>query len=468
MAEYYLDVDYTDLTLTGTLTFTKDSTTVTGSGTAFTTELQNGDYIRSTDSTYGGTWYKVTGITDDTTLTINSKFLQETHSASVERNRGDGSQSNPFCHLAQYTTDTVRSPGDILYCQLGQVLKWSWQINFDEDGNAVNPIYIIGEDWENTGDSNRFVIDFQNTSVTTAPLYLSYDNFWVFKNLEFYNRHLSTYAAIYPDKSIVKFINCKWNDIGSFCIGGQFGFYYLIDCEFEGVSSIIRSGNAILINPNIISAQKIIDSGRVLLINPSITISNSGYDSGRMCLVVKGSDYSETNFNVNSTYQLPSSYMCKPFLLNGLYVNKTNKTPFFVMEEDNTLFSTGNNSIKIIPNNNKYTGKEFPVAICEWELESVTTDNHTVEVKVMSKNLTTFPTADELYIEVDYLDESSPSYHLGIVKSSEVITANDTETTLSVNFTPAQDGKIRIRVMYGFNSSDTGAAIYVENGFTIN
>ena len=51
--------------LTGTVTFTADSTAVTGSGTAFTTELEEGWYIKG-----GSTWYRISTITDDTNLVL--------------------------------------------------------------------------------------------------------------------------------------------------------------------------------------------------------------------------------------------------------------------------------------------------------------------------------------------------------------------------------------------------------------
>jgi|GEM_PF-3962791 hypothetical protein len=55
-----------NITLTGTLSFTYNSTTVTGNGTLFTTELSLGDYIVGPD----GYLYEVISITNDTNLTL--------------------------------------------------------------------------------------------------------------------------------------------------------------------------------------------------------------------------------------------------------------------------------------------------------------------------------------------------------------------------------------------------------------
>lgn len=54
-------------TVTGTVAFINTSSTVVGTGTAFTTELEVGDMI----ITSGGVKYKVTGITNATHLTIS-------------------------------------------------------------------------------------------------------------------------------------------------------------------------------------------------------------------------------------------------------------------------------------------------------------------------------------------------------------------------------------------------------------
>lgn len=53
--------------LTGTVTFSDGSTAITGSGTAFTTELEEGWYIKKSSSS---TWHRISTITDDTNLVL--------------------------------------------------------------------------------------------------------------------------------------------------------------------------------------------------------------------------------------------------------------------------------------------------------------------------------------------------------------------------------------------------------------
>jgi hypothetical protein len=68
-----------DTALTGTLTFTEDSTAVTGSGTAFDTELIAGDRIQLDAD---GTWYTVSSVTDATNLVLGSAYDDTTASGA--------------------------------------------------------------------------------------------------------------------------------------------------------------------------------------------------------------------------------------------------------------------------------------------------------------------------------------------------------------------------------------------------
>jgi hypothetical protein len=62
--------------LTGTLGFTAGSTAVTGSGTAFTTELAIGDFVQGADSQ----WYEIITITNDTAAVLYKKYPSSTTS----------------------------------------------------------------------------------------------------------------------------------------------------------------------------------------------------------------------------------------------------------------------------------------------------------------------------------------------------------------------------------------------------
>lgn len=66
--------------LTGNLTFDQDSSLVTGVGTAFTTELVVGSFIRRTENE---NWYEVASIIDDNNLTLLTLFLEASGSGGV-------------------------------------------------------------------------------------------------------------------------------------------------------------------------------------------------------------------------------------------------------------------------------------------------------------------------------------------------------------------------------------------------
>lgn len=67
------DMPQSDFSLTGTVTMTNASTAVTGSGTAFDTELKVGDYIKlDTDSSVF--WAKISAITSAVALTIDANY----------------------------------------------------------------------------------------------------------------------------------------------------------------------------------------------------------------------------------------------------------------------------------------------------------------------------------------------------------------------------------------------------------
>lgn len=74
---------------TGTVTFTKDSATLTGSGTLFTTQLSAGDILKSA----GGQFGRVSSITNNTSLTLTMPWGYTTETAvtykTIEPNSGN-------------------------------------------------------------------------------------------------------------------------------------------------------------------------------------------------------------------------------------------------------------------------------------------------------------------------------------------------------------------------------------------
>ena len=70
--------------LTGTTAWTLNSTTVTGTGTLFKTELAIGDFISAPD----GNWYEVITLTSDTSATLYKKYPSASASGHASQKLG--------------------------------------------------------------------------------------------------------------------------------------------------------------------------------------------------------------------------------------------------------------------------------------------------------------------------------------------------------------------------------------------
>ena len=465
MADFYLDVNAATGTLTGTLNFTNGDTRVTGTGTLFTTELQVGDYIRSTDTTNGGTWYKVISIIDDVTLTINTAFKEATHSAAAEYNRGDGSQTNPFCSINQFVSVAVG--GDTLYCQLGQTQKL---VNYDSypyvllpGGDAINPIKIIGSDWKNIGVTGYFELDLQYN----ITLYADYDTgYRIFDAIKFSNRPQESYAynavLVSWNRTFTKFTNCYFYNC-DICIKGS---SIVENCTFDTCNILFQTCNVYARNITTINCTTLSDSSSGVIINTDLTSAQANDDTYSSTIIFLGSPQA-TITNEYSDYIL--NHIPHPFRISGVYgdIYYISNLICDISKDTATTFSSGNTAIKIVPKNTSFVSKDFPVCIASWYVDNVPAGSHTITVNVKTSGVTVFPTADELFVEVLYPD-STTSPSLGIIKSTETVTADNTETQLTVNFTSAVDGRIEIRVWYGYsNGTDTAPIIYIEDGFTI-
>ena len=94
-----------DDTLTGTITFTISSRSVTGSGTAFSTELAEGDLIGVSS---GYKYYRVANIASDTALTLSEPFEETTVTDTVNTTKcRDYRSCARIYYSADYTVSTT-------------------------------------------------------------------------------------------------------------------------------------------------------------------------------------------------------------------------------------------------------------------------------------------------------------------------------------------------------------------------
>jgi hypothetical protein len=196
---YYLDFTAHSGHLTGQVTFTNGSATVTGDAhTVFTTELANGDYVRAVSN--GTQWYKVTARGANNSMTITPVYQQATVTdtddqtlASVSATQDGTTTTKAFCHLNRYTTDTARTAGDILKVRANQTnVIAGINITFDEAGTVIAYNEIRGcsvaDDPFSDASNVQPIFDFGNTAFQVQ----CYQSYWKFYNLDITNNNLTS------------------------------------------------------------------------------------------------------------------------------------------------------------------------------------------------------------------------------------------------------------------------------------
>jgi len=480
MADYYLDYDaYNDET-TETCTFTNGSTTVTCDTPLPTGKVQVGDYVRPKDETTAPEWYKVTAVTDDgtqiTDFTIDHKYYQDTISSAIYINRGDGTQSSPFCCLRQYI-ETSRSAGDILHVQKGQVHYCSKQYKKSSYvGLNDDYIWIEGDDWKSEGSTENPTVDFQNADVSDLNQGLYLDKGWCIKGIKFRNYASSYYAraVVYDAQGIFEdlvFENCRRP------------FY---NCGGEAI-------NLQQVNPP--SSDRVFDGGKVWKITGgSFEFYDAGSELG-LCSFswVENLDVSRQIGNL-APYVFRNS--AEPYVFWYIYPGNINPFAYAYYEDINGAVAHkikchagvlarntdvkrengASDSIEATPSNLCSAARRLfnfnHLSLLNppwgWVFYLNDTSQHTVTFYLALTGWTTLPTVDELWLEVEYYDQSTGT-HKAVAKSTSV--DDDTSTwngltdytakKLSVTFTPAQTGLVRVRAYLA--KYESGAKVYVDN-----
>lgn len=469
-------------TLTGTVTFTNASATVTGSGTAFTTELSVGDYIKPSTSGYNE-WYRVNSIESDTSLTLSWNFAQATvtdPANSTPYNSEDGSAAaNAFCHLRQATTDEVRAAGDVIYCRRGQTHLYAGvDIAFDEDGTANNYITLMGDDgtgWVGETGLDKPIIGFGDAEF---QMYLHGDDYWKIKDMEIIEsddskgglqcenidgleledldihdndpgkdglwlssvvRGLIKNCTFYNNldhntlvaRTRAKFVGCKWNggvvttDIGLYI--RLISFIELENCEF-GVTTAHDNFD--------VSFHSDAKGSRIIGRNVKLGSPNE-VATPKQDISIKIEDYDQTKL------------ANKAWFWNG-NINRVT---------DPVRVGGASSSAEMVPNSN--CGSEQPLELCQFTEELsrwLSAGSRKCEIYLRGNGWTTFPTASELYIEVLYFDGATSKR--ASIKSTEVLTANDTWTKFDVEFTLNSNSPCYANVV--LKKYESGAKIFVD------
>jgi hypothetical protein len=164
-------------TLTGTLTFTNNSTNVTGSGTIFTTEVAIGQYLKkSADSE---TYYaRVSEIISDTQLTLSTLYVGTTASTTAVVNNwktitpSGGSIVVSTSNATLSTGTTNGSFGSIT--RLGDYLPYTLQIYASVSQRIVNQTLYFG--FYNSSTYKQAIVKFTGTTNTQVSFVTSFSS----------------------------------------------------------------------------------------------------------------------------------------------------------------------------------------------------------------------------------------------------------------------------------------------------
>lgn len=104
-------------TLTGTITFTKDSRTITGSGTLFSSEISSGQFIRVST---GSKFYRVVYVTSDTALTLETPFWETTITDTI--NLSVKADSEDVCYVYWGSSYTIAASASDIPAKFDDIL----------------------------------------------------------------------------------------------------------------------------------------------------------------------------------------------------------------------------------------------------------------------------------------------------------------------------------------------------------
>lgn len=116
-------------------------------------------------------------------------------------------------------------------------------------------------------------------------------------------------------------------------------------------------------------------------------------------------------------------------------------------------------SLEVVPTSG--CGPTAFVFVSEWTELAVPASLQNKSVYVKGEGWTTWPTADELYLEAEYVSNAT-TFARTTVKSTEVLTDNTTWVQLTTgNFTPANAAHVRYRVW--LKKYEAASKVYVDN-----
>ena len=410
----------------------------------------------------------------------------------IDLDNGDDSNdglstSNAWKTIQQYTTNTVRSPGDIAYVRANTTQTLSSDINFDEDGNADNPIKIIGCDstnndpWNDNSDAKPTIDCNSANGSYQVKLYM--DNYWHLERLEM--KDSSDYNGI-------------------FYIYGSHPSW-IIDCDIHNHSDN-TSGKGIYTNYySVVNVQSssLYSNGaiNIYLYNSSLLhLSNSNLNGGAGTTnygvyinyakaYIFNTDFADSS--AHDSYDIYATNASPVYLVN-CYLGTS--TPIYVFEwtswvrcqnynnssddnrswyymgtvkSDTSVVRTGGSDVSALVEPNSYCNSAYPLTLTGGLIDTSFFPNFsircnaqqtTVTVYIRSKGAwSSYPTADELYIQTRYWNGSD--YVLSN-KSTQTLNDDTTWVGFTNTFTPAAESWAYVDVF--LKKYESGKGVYVD------
>jgi len=390
-------------------------------------------------------------------------------------------------HIREFTSlSTARTVGDVCYVRANMTEIPGAIITLDEAGSADLPIQVIGcnatqgvDPWSD-GSDVRPIVNFNQGSY-----YLSLaKRHWVFKNLDLYNSNYTSTINSVNTYGFVELNNCVVRDPFNINTYGMSLQYMspcrIIDCEFYNFLYQIRIGSGG--GGHFFERCKFYKGANactyLVLLNEAFDTRfkdcEFGVDGAANYCFNEGNVSSDVTFdncsyNYNTAIHGFDALGCK---LIGhqdadevLDAHQT-YTYYGTCDRVTDVLHTGGSatSAKLIPSSVcsiltpcSLTGSIARPDFSVWCEEDVET---TISIYVRGLNWASYPTSDQLFIEVEYYDDDATA-HISTEHSSEELVDNTTWTALSVTITPARVGFVKVKLYLGIYE-DATTGIYVD------
>ena len=323
--------------LTGTTAWTLNGTTVTGTGTLFTTELAIGDFISAPD----GGWYEVITIGSDTSATLYQKYPSATASGHSSQKLG--------------VTDT------------GAALASTTSVQtVSSSGNSTTPLYISGG-WDlstetQTGQTwfrqmhgtfaNRYGYGLYLTSISCTNLdklnFLRY-----YYGINYYNSSNNTITSATCNSNsgpAIAYTNSSNNTITSATCNSNnyYGIYYNGSSNNTITSATCNSNTRYGIYYAAGSNNNTITSATC-----NSNSQHGIYYAGSSSNSISNNTITSATCNSNSQYGI-YYYISSSNTITSATCNSNNYGIFYAISSNNSIYSlstTGNSTAGIFTNN---------------------------------------------------------------------------------------------------------------------